>query len=306
MPDDERTTHWYYRVAGHETGPVLFSRLRQLARQGEIFAEDKVRKGKMGEWIEAATVDALGARPRSKPATKGGNAPKSSADSEPPAGLGEAGSFPWLSVKDWFYDAIQGVVERGWLIRRAASVIALAVVIVVLARLMLSLDWDSFGRPAADPYATFHALGDDLRQKREAKASDEAWKEFSERGRREIGPIVAVLEKKAGATNRKAQLLLWAGRDCLPYMFDDAREKPSASERLFDEYMQNVRLLDEQKPIYGGGRGAIRTRGQLPTIRPWYDVDLETAALWGTMILVDVGIVFWLIRAWLIRARMKR
>jgi hypothetical protein len=94
-------------------------------------------------------------------------------------------------------------------------------------------------------------------------------------------------------------MLLWAGRDCLPKMFDDARQESSAAEQAFDEYMRNVEMLRRNEPIYGGNAGATHFHDRRAAAAgPWYAIDPGTALLWGGMLLVDVAVVVWLFRKW--------
>jgi hypothetical protein len=295
--DGDQTAYWFYRTAdGHETGPVLLSRLRQLARKGELFADSQVRRGRLGDWVEAATIPALPVKARpNRQALPRMPAPAVEA---PPGPSREDSSQLWRSFVYWYYDAIQSILDRMWLIRRVGSIAALLLITVAFGRMILPENPWSFAEAKADPYETFRALGSEVRQKREAKASDDDWKELAERGRREIRPLVATLERQASSTNRLSQMLLWAGRDCLPKMFDDARDEPSASERDFEEYMRNVDMLRQNKPIYGGNAGATHFHDQQVRETPWYDTDPGTAVVWGAIILVDAAIVLWLLRTW--------
>jgi hypothetical protein len=295
--DEERTTHWYYRTpSGPETGPVLMSRLRQLARQGKISPTDLVRKGKRGDWVQASTVEELPVTARAnRPAVA--PAPMAQAEAPPEPDDNDVSQFR-MRLIFWYHDTLQAIVDRFWLIRRVALFAALVVVAIAVGRQTLSLQSWSFGAAESDPYETFRALGDEIRQKRESKAGDDDWKELSERGRREIQPLIAALEQRASSKNRIDQMLLWAGRDSLSKMFDDARQEPSASERSFDEYMRNVELLRKEQPIYGGNAGATHRFDNRRAAKSWYDTDMGTAVLWGGMFLFDAAIVVWLVRLW--------
>lgn len=296
MPDidDGKTTLWYYRLGGAEFGPVLTNRLRQLARKGELVAEDLVRRGKMGEWVEAGTIEGLPVKPRAKPVA----APPRPAIPEP-VEYDYGGSY-WQSVVYWYYDTLQAIVERFWIIRRVGAILALVAVTAVLIRLSLTIDLDRFNKePPPDPYTKFTALYDELKEKRESGAKDDAWNELTERGRREIEPLVATLSKDASSTNRVAQMLLWAGRDCLTKMFDDAREEPSRTEEKFNEYMQNVDRLRKDQPIYGGNLGATHLYDHIiPLMRAKQKVGSTTFLIWGAIAVTNIGVLTWLIRRW--------
>lgn len=295
--DDGKSTYWYYRLGGSEFGPVMTNRLRQLARKGELAAEDKVRRGKLGEWVDAGTIEGLPVKPRARPLSPvAGPLPPATESNVPEydgATLGQRLLY-------WYYDLLDAIVGRFWLIRRVGAILALVAVTVVLVRLTLTLDIKPADRaPARDPYATFSALCQELRDKREAEVDEDVWAELKERGNREIEPLVAALAKEASATNRTAQMLLWAGRDCLTKMFDDAREEPSRSEAKFDEYMQNVERLRKNEPIYGGNLAATHLYDHIrPVARAWYAVSNTTLTMWGVITVANIGVVIWLIRRW--------
>lgn len=297
--DDNRTTHWYYRLAGVEYGPVMTNRLRQLARQGELFADDLVRRGKMGEWIEAGTVEGLAVKPRAKPVAQAAR------PIAPPVetALPFDGPSLWQRLLYALYDLFDAIAGRFWLIRRVLSVVALIVVSVVLVR--YTLTWDvSVEKPAplGDPVMVYNSLWQEIQKNREAEADEEVWTELKERGTREIEPHIAALGKEAGSTNRVAQMLLWAGRDGLKKMFDDAREEPSRSEAKFVEYMQNVERLKKNEPIYGGNLGATHlydnVRAMHRATSAVTRASKTTFATWGGIAAVNVGILAWLVRRW--------
>lgn len=50
---------WYWQVAGQEMGPFTFEKVVELARGGRLARNDKLRRGRDGEWTAAGTFEGL-------------------------------------------------------------------------------------------------------------------------------------------------------------------------------------------------------------------------------------------------------
>jgi hypothetical protein len=283
--------YWYYNINGHEHGPVMGSRLRQMARRGKLVSSDLIRQGKFGQWVEAGSVDEVGARPLAVVAAETSpETPVKSVANVQPNRFAE-----WLDeckdrISDGFSDLRQAVIDRLDLLRTVANYLALMAIVAFFA--FRTIDCGAFQRTSiADPLTTFQSVWNKLQKLRQSKADPNLWSEFASASRAELKPIISRLERVAGATDRDAQLLLWAGRDCLMKMLDDARTEPSSSERQFAEYIENVELLRQGKPIYGGDLGGISTR------------QLKTGNVEWVVALLAVGIV---LGGWIVLRLVKR
>jgi hypothetical protein len=82
---------WYYRMFGHDFGPVSFDELKQLAELGSISSDDEVRQSSAAAWSAAGSVTALGL------STSGG--PKSILATIAEAPIQSAPS----GANDWYY-----------------------------------------------------------------------------------------------------------------------------------------------------------------------------------------------------------
>lgn len=288
----EQNVHWYYKIDSKEAGPAIISRLRQMAREGTLTSEDLVRKGMTGEWVRAGTVSEIHARAR----TVAVDVPKEPERTRIEILRSSRLNDLRLSLRYAISGAIGSVVDRLGQIRILAGYVILGATLVYLISTML--EWKVSDEPAfADPLATYKSLWSELQANREKKVDEAVWSEFSERGRKELAPIVAYLEREAGATNRSAQFLLWAGRDCLPKMFDDARIEPSSSERRFAEYLENVQLLSQGKPVYGGNQGGRRLRSsETFSFGNWIAQDPFGATLTVLLTATNFAIVIWFVR----------
>lgn len=294
--DSSRSTYWYCQIGNRELGPMLMSRLRQMGRKGEISSEDLVRKGSTGEWVAAGTVEGLSASVKKRPAAGTAQPARKGKTEERPAEDSPTGAFlsglTWR-VLDLYYAAGELVQNQFGVIRKVGSWVALVVVVLVLLRLGLSWNpFDSYFH--ADPVQVYNTVWTDLKQKRDAKAGDTEWREFSDKASGQLKPIIARLEKEASADNRRAQQLLWAGRDCLQKVLDDPGTKFAEREKQYEEHMRNVALLNQGEALYGGNS----LRGPVPFVMRWSSADLTTTLFGAVMVVVDVGIVWWFVRGW--------
>jgi hypothetical protein len=278
----------------------MSSRLRQLARQGRISDDDLVRMGRTGEWVPAGTIEWLSAKPRPKAVEAVAVAeepaeepPTASAAAEMRVSLGYA-------LRNFYYSITHITVASLWVVRHVLGVVALIAIVVVLFNMLRDLGLLDFSSPV-DTFGTVQALGAEVKQLRDTKASDAEWEQLLERGTTSLKPVIARLEREASSENRIGQMLLWSARDCLPKMFSDARKEPSASEARYDEYMANIAALEKNQPIYGGnlgGRinrstGEFMTPGQIALPVSW-----TTMLMIVVMVAVDLAIIVWLVRAW--------
>jgi hypothetical protein len=289
------TTSWFYREGDRDVGPVMSGRLRQLARQGRLADDDLVRMGRTGQWVQASTIEWLSAKPRAKPkepeVVEAPQQPQVNAAADFRKSLA-------YSLRNVYYSITHFSIASLWIVRHVLGVVALIAICVTLFNMGRDAGLFDFSSPV-DVLGTVQTLGAEVKQKREAKAAEAEWDELKQRGTTALAPVVAQLEREAGSHNRIAQMLLWSARDCLPQMFDDSRTEPSAFETRYDEYMANVEALEKDQPIYGGNMGARQSGGfnrvatMLTTGPSW-----STILIVAVMIVADLAIIIWLVRAW--------
>lgn len=292
------TTSWFYREKDRDVGPVMSGRLKQLVRQGRLADDDLVRMGRTGQWVQAGTIEWLAAKPRAKP-----KEPEPEAAPQQPqvnAAADFRKSFAY-TLRNIYYSITHLVVASLWVVRHVIGVAALIAICVVLFNMGQAAGLFDFSTPV-DVLGTVQTLGAEVKQKREAKVADTEWDELRQRGTAALEPVITRLQRDASSHNRHAQMLLWAARDCLPKMFDDARTEPSAAEARYDEYMANVELLEKNQPIYGGNFGGRVNRQTGAFVGPagtgvggpgW-----TTILIVIVMVIADAAIVLWLVRAW--------
>jgi hypothetical protein len=304
--DDESTVHWYYRGGGKDQGPVLLSRLRQMAHRGTLTSNDLVRKGKTGDWVPAGSFVEIDSRAASTVGPLKTEAVDSRSAVPASNRIKELTTSAIETVSDLLSDLIRAVVDRWALIRAAGMYLALAAVAVCLIRVTAGSKLFDWSRPA-DPYMACRSLWNELRDIRTGKGDDKRWREFAERGRNELAPITLRLEREATSSNRYAQLLLWASRDCLPKMFEDARVEPSLAELRLAEYLENVDRLRVGQPVYGGNlkaprNASVQTVSSVDRLVGWFRSDPTTAIMGVLLTAVNMFAVFWFLKGVVIRA----
>jgi hypothetical protein len=94
-----------------------------------------------------------------------------------------------------------------------------------------------------EKYETLVAIFEEFQRTREANASAAEWDQFSRQTIERLQPMIASLDKSASRRAPHRQNLLWAAKDCLPQMLNDARTEESESERQFIGYLEEARRL---------------------------------------------------------------
>ncbi len=289
------TTSWFYREGDRDVGPVMSGRLKQLARQGRLADDDLVRMGRTGQWVQASTIEWLSAKPRVKPKEPEVVAVAQQPQVNAAADLRKSLAY---SLRNVYYSITHLTVASLWLVRHVLGVAALIAICFILFDIASAAGWIDFSA-RVDVLGTVQSLGAEVKELREAKAADAEWDKLKARGTEALAPVVTRLERDAGSHNRVAQMLLWSARDCLPKMFDDSRTEPSSFEARYDEYMANVDALEKNQPIYGGNLGARRSSSFVSGIPV-----LSGGPSWMTilvvlvMVVADLAIIVWLVRAW--------
>lgn len=84
------TDQWFYRMFGHDFGPIDFEELKLLAQQGALSASDEVRASDSSKWVSAGSVNELNLEGESSGAVATAVLPAPSAT-------------PSTCADDWFY-----------------------------------------------------------------------------------------------------------------------------------------------------------------------------------------------------------
>ena len=284
--DSSESTYWYIQTESRQMGPIFFSRLQQMAHQGKLTHEDRVRRGTTGEWVRVGDLTNVLFPEVDDSAATRANAPTVVTRPQPythePNVLVRLVSSIFNRIEG-MYDGIKfACVDHLAGIRTITSWIALVAVmctLTIVAANQFPVEW--FIR--TDPLLTYTSIWDELKQKRKSSVTTAEWDSFAATARLKLVPIIARLEKTASTDNRIAQQLLWAGRDYLLKMLDDAREDKSPSELKFADHLQRAQWLREGKDL----NGFLRRN---PISLPWFLQDTTTLLVGIPLFVVNIWI----------------
>lgn len=99
------------------------------------------------------------------------------------------------------------------------------------------------GSQNIEAYAVYKEFWDEYTKLRKEKADAAAWSEFTSRTNQKIEPLVAELLETASSKRRAEQALLYVGRDCIPKMLTDGRQRPCKEEEYFIDHLATVRKV---------------------------------------------------------------
>lgn len=254
--NDSAGSLWYYRSLGQVTGPLTSGRIRQLAKQGKLFPEDQVRLGAAGDWVAAEDVEglfsgiALNSRAeRAAVRAQAANEHKEQ-DSAPVSATWYRGDI----LRGRIADGVEWGRNNLELLRVGFSWLCLVTVLISLGAIFarrVSMDWWSRN---ADPYETLTLARHEFQRLRDSQADEEQWTRLAARTRPEFAPLIANLEKKAGADDRYSQQLLWAARDAWPPMLTSSRQEPNDAEHAFESHLANARILKNGGQLFPGAQ----------------------------------------------------
>jgi hypothetical protein len=220
---------WYYELDGRAHGPLSRSDLEELLnRSGETASEARVRRGADGPWSPFQSDSSRAGATRAP-------------DSTPERGRESAASVGQLPAqRPMSPTAVSG--SRG-LLRRHWDVWA-AIGACVLLNVML-LCWPQSYTRERGYLQTLQAIDAEVQDLRAKPASDAEWRQFAERTRATLSPIVSDLKKSASSSEPVRQQLLWSARDLIPRTLGPRTKERDEQESRLKQYLKNAqRELD--------------------------------------------------------------
>ncbi len=268
---------------GQEVGPITYDELRARAASGRLFRGEFVRVQRTGRWVSSERIVGLfpevderwleryrrhwdpraqDTAPANDDATDDPFRPFDEPDEtarSPRSPRGAKADGVALSLDEirrrgeaWYdADLWGGAAEKAgrdrpgllaeWL-RRHLFKVAGAFVLVMLGLYFLM--------PASDEdlLRELEAIHGEIVELRDANAGARQWKAFAFRVRQRARPIREVLEATAGPEHPAREHMLQAVRDYLPLMLDDARGRPSDSERWYVFHLEQARRMLQGLP----------------------------------------------------------
>lgn len=252
---------WYCKLGGMGYGPIEAHKIKMWAEQQRIEPADLLKLGRRGDWFEAWQIEALQLKQPSaeKPAEETETAEKSEAaesaagtagvtpDIPPPpsmpASAPVAATPPPARAKPKIKVARSNPFEALGPMMDPKILGGVGGVIALVAILYFVPIADLFSPSGKDELAKFKAIDQQFLSLQQKKASDAEWNSFKSKTTQELAPILKELEVNAGSDRPHLQHLLWAGRDYLPKMLDNAREKSSPDQEKFEKYLKEAERI---------------------------------------------------------------
>eukprot|EP00913_Durusdinium_trenchii_P035233 g32963.t1 len=243
-PPEKEAERWYCRIDGVEHGPLEFDELKAMAARQRLNRGDQVKLNDDGQWTLATTVTGLfaGAFPpaaspaaasipgaaipgAASPQAPGGAPKKPKAIKAPKVKRAKAAREPFLSNLGDKKPLVFGL-----------GGIALASILVIVIGVTMS------GGQAREYHAQLQEIYNEHKALREKKSPSSAWQPLIERAKTMKQTMVPKLEKTASSTNRADQALLFASRDFLVSMLENAQKRPTRDE---DDFKRNLEQAGE-------------------------------------------------------------
>jgi hypothetical protein len=211
---------WYYELDGRAHGPLSRNDLEDLLnRSGETASEVRVRRGLDGSWnafrIATSASGTAGATSPSEGQTSSQVIP------------------PRCSVAPRAAGDVRGFVRAHWGIGAGLAA-------WILINVLYLTFW-------AQPYGrerrylqTLQGISAEAQELRTRTASEADWREFAQRTRVALAPIVSDLKKSASASEPARQQLLWAARDLIPRTLGPRTKERDENDRRLKEYLDNA------------------------------------------------------------------
>lgn len=260
--DEDGDDRWYCRLNDTVHGPVTAEQLNRLALAGRLQAEDEVRLGKEGAWTPAGLFPELFEPDEDHPvgidleqlmANRSEIVQETGSDGSPGhsenlAGMMRHSQAEMIRDPEKFrrVEEVEEELTTADRLRKNARYIVLLVIGlgILLARMLPSSDAD------IETFRLYQSIYDRFVEIRENGADTTKYNALKEESVPKIKPILDDLDKTASAAEPVKQHLLWAGKDHLIPMLDDARSEPSENEEFFVDHMENARKILEAQ--YGG------------------------------------------------------
>jgi hypothetical protein len=239
---------WFCKIGEREYGPIRLEELISWARHERIWKQTPIRHGHHGAWFAAGECEELFApastgpvtadvqtssAKTSQPRTEERHDPASAASSL----IHNVNRLPYLSKSREKAESQRERVPLGALVRDNATPLGIVAGLALLLLIWFFPYPNQYSTLLADvqnTYTEFIAL-------REENADESRWEDLQARTEALYRDRVKQLEQTATPDDPASQCLLWALRDYLPKMLQEARMKRTAAEEKFEENLVAAR-----------------------------------------------------------------
>tara|TARA_R110002111_G_scaffold117466_2_gene179468 strand:+ start:38426 stop:39940 length:1515 start_codon:yes stop_codon:yes gene_type:complete len=261
---------WFCKLGGMGYGPIEAHKIKMWAEQQRVEPTDLLKLGRKGEWFEAWQIEALQMKKpvakseandiaaseesqaaESRPAAESVNhiaaaVPTPAMAAHPayvsPVAAASAPSRPKPKIQVARSNPLEslGPLMNPPVLGGIAAVIALAAIFYFVPMGGL------FTPGGKDELAKFQAIHTEFLALQQKKASDGEWTSFASKVKTEMEPLIKELEASASSDQPQLQQLLWAGRDYLNPMLENARTEVSRDQEKFEKHIKEAeRILNK-------------------------------------------------------------
>jgi hypothetical protein len=212
---------WYYELDGRTHGPLSRSDLEDLlSRSGETASLVRVRRGADGPWTPyrsaAAPTPSASSIFQSDSTQPNWGGPVSQRSASAVRARGPGGFWG----AHWEIVATLG----GWVALNALFI----------------LFWPQSHSRERTYLTTLREIEAEVQALRAKPASDAEWREFGDRTRATLAPIVADLKKSASASEPIQQQLFWSARDIVPHTFGPRTKERDEQDKRLKQYLDTA------------------------------------------------------------------
>ncbi|MCA9016451.1 MAG: hypothetical protein KDA77_14050, partial [Planctomycetaceae bacterium] len=240
--------------------------IKMWAEQQRVEPTDLLKLGRKGEWFEAWQIEALQLKkPTEKQeadeaAAAAAKAPETSTAAEPSKTVATAATAPVIPAppaappvataiptpprpKPKIKVARSNPLESLGPLMEPKILGGIAGVIVLAAILFFVPLGDLFTPGGGEELAKFKAVHQEFLALQQKKASDAEWTSFANKAQSELAPLIKSLEASASSDRPQLQHLLWAGRDYLKPMLENARTESNRDQEKFETHLKEAERI---------------------------------------------------------------
>lgn len=239
---------WFCKIGEREYGPIRLEELISWARHERIWKQTPIRHGHHGAWFAAGECEELFAPASAAPVTSDVQTstartpqPRTEERHDPASAasslIQNVNRLPYVSKSREKAERQRERVPLGTLVRDNAKALGIAGGLALLLLIWFFPYSNQYSTLLADvqsTYTEFIAL-------REQNADEAQWADLQARTEALYRDRVKELERTATPDDPASQCLLWALRDYLPKMLQEARLKRTAAEEKFEENLVAAR-----------------------------------------------------------------
>ncbi|MFK7777573.1 MAG: DUF4339 domain-containing protein [Gimesia sp.] len=257
---------WYCKLGGMGYGPIEAHKIKMWAEQDRVEPSDLLKLGRKGEWFEAWQIEALQfKKPVEKPVEK--QTPLDEASSEksqasetkvvagepankmepavpviappPPMPVAQPAPRPRPKTKIARSNPLEalGPLMDPKILGGIAAVVVLGAVFYFVPLGGL------FSPGGGEELAKFQAVHKEFLALKQKNASEGEWNSFKTKVMTEMDPIIKELEANASIQKPQIQALMWAGRDHLKKMLDNAQKETNPDLKKFENQLKEAERI---------------------------------------------------------------